>query len=61
MIGQAFGTAQSLTLQQFEGQLLARFDAQDLDRNGTVTSAERQQLRAQRQAVATPAAPSKPQ
>ena len=61
MIGQAFGTAQSLTLQQFEAQVLSRFDAQDLNHDGTVTAAERQQLRAQRQAVAAPAAPAKPQ
>jgi Ca2+-binding EF-hand superfamily protein len=50
MIDQAFGTSQSLTLQQFEAAALTRFDAQDLDHNGTVTAAERQQLRAQRQA-----------
>ena len=50
MIGQAFGTAQSLTLQQFEAQALTRFDAADLNHDGTVTAAERQQVRAQRQA-----------
>lgn len=63
MIAQAFGTTQSLTLQQFEAQALTRFDAADLDHNGTVTAAEREQLRAQRQAAAgTPrAAPAKPQ
>src|SRR4051812_21964920 len=65
MIGQAFGTAQSLTRQQFEAQVLSRFDAQDLNHDGTVTAAERQQLRAQRQAQGqTPAAlqaPAKPQ
>ena len=69
MIGQAFGTAQSLTLQQFEAQVLARFDAADLNHDGTVTAAERQQQRAQRQAqrAAIPkaapvtAAPAKPQ
>jgi len=70
MIDQAFGTSQSLTLQQFEAAALNRFDAQDLDHNGTVTAAERQQLRAQRQAQgaapaaavpAVPAAPAKPQ
>ena len=58
MIDQAFGTSQSLTLQQFEAAALTRFDAQDLDHNGTVTAAERQQLRAQRQAQGqAPAAP----
>jgi hypothetical protein len=66
MIGQAFGTAQSLTLQQFEAQALARFDAADLNHDGTVTAAERQQLRAQRQAARgevapAQAAPAKPQ
>ena len=58
MIAQAFGMAQSLTLQQFEAQALARFDAADLDHNGTVTAGEREQLRAQRRAQgAAPAAP----
>lgn len=70
MIDMAFATSQSLTLQQFEAQQLARFDAMDLDHNGTVTAAEREQLRAQRQAgrgqaPAMPApavpAPAKPQ
>ena len=50
MIDQAFGASQSLSLQQFEAAALTRFDAQDLDHNGTVTAAERQQLRAQRPA-----------
>ena len=63
MIDSAFGTAQSLTLQQFEAAALARFDAQDLDHNGTVTAAEREQLRAQRQAARgqVQPAPAKPQ
>ena len=65
MIGQVFGTAQSLTLQQFEAGVLTRFDAQDLNHDGTVTAAERQQLRAQRQAQgqapAAPQVPAKPQ
>ena len=55
MIDQAFGTAESVTLQQFEAQSLARFDAQDLNHDGTVTAAERQQIREQR-AQAQPAA-----
>ena len=50
MIDQAFGASQSLSLEQFEAVALTRFDAQDLDHNGTVTAAERQQLRAQRPA-----------
>jgi hypothetical protein len=48
MIAQAFGDAQSVTLQQFEAKALARFDAQDLNHDGTVTAAERQQAREQR-------------
>jgi hypothetical protein len=50
MIDRVFGNAQSITLQQFEAQSLARFDAEDLNHDGVVTAAERQQLRAQRQA-----------
>jgi Ca2+-binding EF-hand superfamily protein len=50
MLDQAFGTAPSLTQAQLEAQVLARFDAQDLNHDGTVTAAERQQLRAQQQA-----------
>ena len=73
MIDGAFGASQTLTKAQLEAQVLARFDAMDLDHNGTVTAAERQQLRAQRQAqgqvTAAPAtaapqavpAPAKPQ
>jgi hypothetical protein len=65
MLDQAFGTAQSLTLQQFEALSLARFDAQDLNHDGTVTAAEREQLRAQRQgqgmAPATPQPEANPQ
>lgn len=47
-IDDAFNTTQAITLQQFEAQALARFDAQDLNHDGTVSSAERQQLRVQR-------------
>ena len=50
MVERVFGTAQSVTLQQFEALMLARFDAQDLNHDGTVTAAERQQAREQRQA-----------
>jgi|SRR5690242_17007255 len=46
LIERVFGTAQSLTLQQFEAQQLARFDRDDLNHDGTVTVAERQQARA---------------
>jgi Ca2+-binding EF-hand superfamily protein len=48
MVDRLFGTAQSITLQQFEAQSLARFDAMDLNHDGTVTAAERQQAREQR-------------
>jgi len=41
MIDRAFGSAQSLTLQQFEAQSLARFDRDDLNHDGVVTAAER--------------------
>jgi hypothetical protein len=47
MIDRVFGDAQSLTLQQFEAQSLARFDRDDLNHDGTVTVVERQQVRAQ--------------
>jgi len=47
MIEQGFANSPSLTLQQFEAQALARFDAQDLNHDGTLTAAERQQARAQ--------------
>jgi Ca2+-binding EF-hand superfamily protein len=46
MIDRMFGQAQSLTLQQAEAQALAHFDAMDLNHDGTVSAAERQQARA---------------
>ena len=46
MIDRVFGTAQSLTLQQFEAQSLTRFDRDDLNHDGIVTAAEREQARA---------------
>lgn len=65
MIAQAFGNSQSITLQQFETQALARFDTQDLNHDGTVTAAERQQVRDQRaqsgRAPTPQAAPAQPQ
>jgi Ca2+-binding EF-hand superfamily protein len=62
MIADAFATSPSLTLQQFEAQALARFDAADLNHDGIVTAAERQQARAQQGAPAPQApAPGKPQ
>ena len=57
-----FCCRESLTLQQFEAQALARFDAQDLNHDGVVTAAERQQVREQRaQAQPPAAAPAQPQ
>ena len=50
MIDQAFGSTQAMTLQQFEALSLARFDAADLNHDGTVTAAERKQARAVQQA-----------
>ncbi len=67
MVAQLFASSDSLTLAQFEAQTLARFDAMDLNHDGVVTAAERDQARAQRQGqvqTAAPApqpAPSKPQ
>jgi len=49
MIARVFGDSQSLTLTQFEGQALARFDRQDLNHDGVVTADERQQARAARE------------
>lgn len=49
MIERMFGESQSVTLSQFETQALTRFDRQDLNHDGTVTAAERQQARAARQ------------
>ena len=54
MIDEVFGASQSLTLAQFEAQVLARFDAQDLNHDGTVTAAERQQARGQRMGQQSP-------
>lgn len=46
MIDRIFGTANSITLQQFEAQQLARFDRDDANHDGVVTAAERQAARA---------------
>ena len=58
MIDRAFATSQSLTQAQFEAQALAQFDAADLNHDGTVTAAEREQARAERRGEAGPAAPA---
>ena len=60
MIDRVFGDAQSLTLQQFEAQSLARFDRDDLNHDGTVTAAERQQARAALKAARGEPAPQQP-
>jgi hypothetical protein len=41
-----FAGAQSITLQQAETQALAHFDAMDLNHDGKVSAAEREQARA---------------
>ncbi len=46
MLDKLFAGAQSITLQQFEAQSLARFDAKDINHDGVLTAAERQQARA---------------
>ena len=50
MLDRLFGSAQSITLQQAEAQALAHFDAMDLNHDGTVSAAEREQARAQMRA-----------
>ena len=49
LIERTFGTAQSLTLAQFEAAALARFDAEDANHDGVVSAAEHEQARAARQ------------
>jgi hypothetical protein len=61
MIDRTFAGAQSLTLQQFEGQALARFDRDDLNHDGIVTVAERQQARAMLKAERAGQVPGAPQ
>jgi Ca2+-binding EF-hand superfamily protein len=48
MIDKLFGSTQSVSKSQLEALALARFDKQDANRDGIVTSAERQQARASR-------------
>jgi len=43
MLDRMLGGAVSVTLAQFEGQALSRFDREDLNHDGVVTSAERHQ------------------
>ena len=61
MIDRTFASAPSVTQAQFEAMMLARFDAQDLNHDGVVTAAEREQARAAEQAAAgTPTAAPAP-
>jgi len=46
MIEDAFSSTQSISLQQFEAQALARFDAKDLNHDGTISAGERGQRKA---------------
>ncbi|MFL6737053.1 MAG: hypothetical protein ACJ8F4_08360 [Sphingomonas sp.] len=46
MVERMFGDAQSLTLPQAEARAMSRFDRDDLNHDGTVTSDERKQARA---------------
>jgi EF hand len=46
LMARLFADAQSVTQAQFEAQALARFDRQDLNHDGVVTSDERRQARA---------------
>lgn len=48
-IERMFAGAQTITLQQYEQTALARFDSQDANHDGVVTSAEREQGREARQ------------
>ena len=48
MAERLFSQSASVTQAQFQALALARFDRQDLNRDGIVTGGERQQLRAQR-------------
>lgn len=61
MIDRIFSDAPSITLQQFEAQALARFDRDDLNHDGVVTTAERQQARAMLKAQRAAQAPGTPQ
>jgi Ca2+-binding EF-hand superfamily protein len=47
-VDRLFGNADSITLAQAQAAALARFDAQDLNHDGVVTAAEREQARASR-------------
>ena len=57
MVDRLFASTPSVTQPQFEALMLARFDAQDLNHDGVVTAAEREQARAAREAANGAAAP----
>jgi hypothetical protein len=59
MIDRIFGDSQSITQQQFEAQALARFDRDDANHDGVVTSAEREEARAQLKAERAAQTPGK--
>ena len=59
MIDRIFGDSQSITQQQFEAQALARFDRDDANHDGVVTSAEREEARAQLKAKRAAQTPGK--
>lgn len=61
MVNRIFRDTQAITLQQFEAQQLAQFDRDDLNHDGVVTVAERQQVRAQLKAQRAGQAPAAPQ
>ena len=61
MIDEAFATSPSVTQQQFEAQALARFDAADLNHDGVVTAAEREQARGRQRSPAPQTSPTAPQ
>jgi hypothetical protein len=48
MVARLFGDAQSVTKAQATAAALARFDAEDINHDGVVSEAERQQARANR-------------
>lgn len=60
MLDQIFAIAPSITQQQFEAFMLARFDAEDLNHDGVVTEEERQQARALHGGAQGPGTPPAP-
>ena len=50
MVERIFGDSQSITMQQFEAQAMAKFDREDVNHDGVVTAAERHAHRTSDQA-----------